>query len=134
CGLPELVRCRSGGKRKSLPGFDKNIVEQQHGHIATQTVTLLGQGMKQLDHRLLCSYVPVIELHGVRPRSEIRVFSMGKPEDAGAGLLRKRLRCLGRALHEQLGLQTEPGMIDAKMIWNKIQNQFHSVVVKSASK
>src|SRR5689334_4254952 len=98
--LPEFRRCRGTEARKSLPGIDENIIEQEHGHIATETIAALRQGTEQLDHYFLGGCAPIIELNGICPGGEIRIFAMGEPEGSGAGLLSKSFGSLGWTLHE----------------------------------
>src|SRR6266581_1206087 len=99
-GLPEFRRCRETEARKPLPGVDENVIEQEHSHIATETIASFRQGTEQLDHHFLG----------------------------------ESFRSLSRALHEQLRLQTEPGVIDTEMVGHKIQHQLHAVAMEFGAK
>ena len=119
----------SAGERRGLllPRRGENIVEQEHGHIATHSIAKPCHTLKFVSHGLASCGIAVIELDGISPGRKVRVFAVGKPTRAAERLMLERIGPLRRALDEEFGPFPKPGMIVAEMIWNEVENQFDSV-------
>ena len=59
--------------RRNLPGALENLGQQQHRHVAAQTVAFAGNGEQLVDPRCLQLGVGVIELQRVRPPGKIGI-------------------------------------------------------------
>src|SRR5262245_24643281 len=80
---PELRSRRWCIARKSIPGLGKDCVENEHGHVAATAVTLGGDVMQDSDHRGARFPTAVLELRGVSPCREVRIFAVSEPAPAG---------------------------------------------------
>src|SRR6516162_8034046 len=64
--------------RMDAPGSFKDLRQRQHGHVASEAVTLVGNLDQLADHRFLRGRVAIVELNGVRPAGKVWVASVGK--------------------------------------------------------
>ena len=129
---PEFGNGRRRGNGKPLPGFGEDIVEYEHGHVATDAIATAGDDLQQPGH-LARGSQPIIQLDGIRPGGEIRVFAVSQPPNARAGFLGKGLGDLCQALHEDFRLFADPRMIETKVIGHEVQHQFQPVLVELAT-
>jgi len=127
---PKLLNGGGSCDGKMFPGFGENPVEHQHRHIAANTVAVPGDGGEQFRHRTACRIAPIVQLNSIRPRREIRILAIGQPANLPARLLRERASRLPGALHKQLRLLPDPGMVQPKMVGHEIQHQFHALRMK----
>src|SRR5208283_3989070 len=81
--LPHLPgRLRPERLSVDSPGSLKNVRQNQHGHVASQSVTLPGNPYQLADHRFLRGRVTIVELKGVRPARKVRVAPVGEQKIA----------------------------------------------------
>src|SRR6266566_1770195 len=107
-----------------MPCVLKDMVEQQHRHIAAYSVALLGNRIQCFTGCLKQARTERVELCNILPWGKVRVVSVGNHCSARlkkcAGCLRQVLAC---PLHKVFGMLEDPGVIQRNMVGHKIQDQ-----------
>src|SRR4029450_809457 len=94
------------------PGSGKNVTHDQHRHIATDTVALLGNLAERLDHNSAQGRSKGVQLNDIRPCREVRISAIGQDMTVNLNKgLRVRSQLVGRAGDEQLRSARCPWMI-----------------------
>src|SRR3984957_19067457 len=100
CFGPKFLRGRRRIAEEMAPTILENIVEQEHGHVAADAVTVAGDGAEFGELRGARSRIPMIELGDIFPRRVIRIF--GEGDEARA--LRSLHRIIKRGIALEIGL------------------------------
>src|SRR5215207_5496834 len=109
------------------PGSCEDIIHDQHRHIATDTVALLGNLAERLDHNSAQGWSEGVQLNHIRPRREVRISAIGHDTTVNLNKgLWVRLQLVGRAGHEQLRLARGPWMIRSHVVGDEVQDQAHT--------
>src|ERR1051325_1377026 len=113
---------------KTVPGSREHFRQNQHGHVAANAIAYARNPAQNIEHFGVSLWTSVIKLDCIRPRRKIRVFAMSKGPPALFGFSLKESLAGGfrLRLNEQFRKSLDPGMINAQMIWDEIQNQFHA--------
>ena len=106
------------------PGSCKNVIHDQHRHIATDTVALLGNLAERLDHNSAQGRSKGVQLNDIRPCREVRISAIGQDMTVNLNKgLSVRSQLVGRAGHEQLRLARCPRMIRSHVVGDEVQDQ-----------
>ena len=65
----------------------KTVIQHQHGHIASSPVADFCDPLDLFDHRLTQLGIEIVELSGIRPRSEVGIASIGNHFSAASGIV-----------------------------------------------
>ena len=113
-----------GSAHTPSPRLLKDVVEQQHRHIAAHPVALLSDRIQCLDDRLAQRWTEGVELCHILPRRKVRVAPVGNHRSAR---LKKCTWSLSQvfacSLHKECRVLENPWMIRRHMVGHKIQNQ-----------
>jgi len=132
-GVPELVRRLRSEGREVGPGAGEDVVEEKHGHIATDAIAEAGNVQELVEHGAASFGPAIIELGGVAPGGKIRVFAVGEPPRAEGGLLEERAGDAAGALDEEVGAVAEPGVVEPDMVGDEIEQQFKAIGLEAAA-
>ena len=140
-GNKEKVRMRSRDGRNRVspvfgwrplpcttaPGAFEDLVQQKHGHVATDAITLSRDTGDSLDHCLPKSGLKRIELQNIRPSREVGATAAGEDislyHNVGCRLVSS---IIGISANEILGVFGDPRVIRRNMIRNEVQEQLHA--------
>ena len=110
-----------GLARRDRPSPREDVIHDQHGHVAANSVALLSDLMQRLDHRGAQGRGKALSWTH-RPCREVGVAAIGK--DSTANLDKRRripLQVRGGARHEHLRLERCPWMIGSHMIGHEVK-------------
>lgn len=106
----------------------ENVVENEHGHIATEAIAVLGDFAEFGDERVARGRFEVIELENVAPRGEVRIAAASEEDGLGGGLLQKKggwifAKIVLRAANVILRMSGNPRVIGRGVVRDEIENQ-----------
>src|SRR5271156_815341 len=126
--LPEFSFWHGPRFKKVSPSPIENFIRDQHRHIATHPLTILGDVLQCFDHALAALGIEVIELCDVRPWREIRISTASNEQILttcplqnvkGRGIAPK---ILFAALDVTVGMLHYPAMVEAGMVGYEVEN------------
>src|SRR5205823_9477693 len=115
---------------KIHPGPLEHVVQQQHDHVAANPITTPGERLQQFSHGGARVGAAIIQLYGVNPGGEVRVFAMGEPATASLRSGGESSRGLGRSLNEKFRPLNNPRVVESEVIRHEVEQQAQSVCVK----
>jgi hypothetical protein len=116
------------------PGSGEDAVNHKHSHVAAETVALVRDAEQELDDGGSEAGLEGIDLHDVRPRREVGVFSAGEDlfscANVGAWVVAE---IVGAALDEMLGMVLNPGAIGSDVVGHEIKQEFYAAIGEFAA-
>ncbi len=128
------------GRRRQTPGFFEHVGQHQHRHVAARAVSMLRDKPQLVDHGVPCVVARVVELRDVGPRRKVRIARAGDRLHVSRRQInepeRRRItpERLFAASHEPLGIRRRPGMIEADVVRDEIEQQPHAAGVQGGAR
>src|SRR4029453_14890158 len=120
---PPIVRLWRGTDAIT-PGSFEYVIHDQHRHIATDTVALLGNLAERLDHHTAQGWSEGVELNDIRPCREVRISAISQDMTVNLNKgLWGRSQLVGHAGDEQLRSARCPWMIRSHVVGDEVQDQ-----------
>src|ERR1700689_977539 len=133
--LPEFNGRRGDAGEMLRPSFGKNVIENEHGHIAAKTVAVHRGVNKLSEKRGAHGGLEMIELRHVAPGREIGIFGARDITRAGIrfrAIVSRRIvaEIVFGTLNEIIGLLENPGVIEGHVIGDKIEDEAQAAGVE----
>src|SRR5262249_47751259 len=117
---------RPEGSRTQAPGPLKDLRQDQHRHIAADTVAHIGDVLQLRGHSLLEAWLSIVQLQCIGPAIEVRIAAVRQNYrpcwgcDSGV-VLRLALNLLFCSADVVFRMLLNPGVIRGRMVGNEIE-------------
>ena len=132
------VASRPEQLRAGSPGPLEDLRQDQHGHVATQAVTLPGNLFQNADHGLLRRRIAVVELQRIGPAGKVGIAPVRQEQIAlralDPGIVFGGLGQVEFGPRDVVfGVLVHPGVIEAGMIGDEIEHQLEAPLLEPRS-
>ena len=125
---PEFARRRLAPGEERAPGARENVVQNEHGHVATDAVAVIGDFAELGDERGARGGFEIIELDNVAPSREVGIAAVSEKEGLGGGFVQEKRGggsakiCLC-ATNKIFRMRSSPGVVGRSVVGDEVENQ-----------